>query len=403
MLNLADPAVHAQLDLRQEWDRLRREEPVSWHEPVGTQPGFWVLTRHSDLVNVYRDRGFTSERGNMLDTLLTGGDTGAGQMIAVSDGRRHAELRKLVAQAFSPRALKAVEQSVRSSTMSLVRQAAQRGEVDFAAEVAAQIPLTAICDLLGVPEADRQQLLGLTSGSLGSHGEHDRRRTWAARNELLVYFSGLAARRRERPLPDVTSLLANALIDGKPLTEAEVILNCYSIILGGDETGRMAMVGAAAAFVEHPEQWHRLVHGSTEIETAVEEVLRWTTPAMHSGRTATEDVMVGDRKIQAGEIVSLWNIAANFDEREFDDPERFELRRAPNRHLAFGFGPHFCIGAYLARVEIAAMLTAMRDAVVSVEPIGRPTKISSNFLHGFSTMPVRLTARGILAGGGRTT
>jgi cytochrome P450 len=155
----------------------------------------------------------------------------------------------------------------------------------------------------------------------------------------------------------------------------------------------MAMAGAAAAFADHDEQWHLLGDGGCEIETAVEEVLRWTTPAMHSGRTATEDVMVGDRRIRAGEIVSLWNIAADFDEREFSDPERFELGRVPNRHLAFGFGPHFCIGAYLARVEIAAMLTAMRETVVSVESLGTPTRIWSNFLHGFSSMPVRLTAR----------
>ncbi len=148
-------------------------------------------------------------------------------------------------------------------------------------------------------------------------------------------------------------MLATGTLEGKPLTMDEIVVNCYSLILGGDETSRLSMTGAVAAFLEHPHQWRALLKGEVEVSTAVEEVLRWTTPAIHFGRSALEDVPVGDRgqEIKAGDIVTLWNTSANMDEEVFADPGRFDLARTPNKHIAFGYGPHFCLGAYLGRAR----------------------------------------------------
>jgi cytochrome P450 len=211
-----------------------------------------------------------------------------------------------------------------------------------------------------------------------------------ARNELLLYFSELAEDRREDPRDDVVSVLATARIDGEPLSEQEIVLNCYSVIIGGDETSRLSMICAVKELIEHPEQWRRLKAGEVAVESAVEEVLRWVTPGMHFGRRALADVELAGRTVRAGDVVTLWNSSANFDEEVFERPEVFDLGRAPNKHVSFGYGPHFCLGAYLGRAEIHAMLTALRTHVERVEPTGQARPIHSNFLHGYSSLPVSL-------------
>jgi cytochrome P450 len=179
-------------------------------------------------------------------------------------------------------------------------------------------------------------------------------------------------------------------VDGVRLTDDEVMLNCYSLILGGDETTRLAMVGAVQALIEHPEQWRALKDGSISTASATEEILRWTAPAMHVGRTATEDVDLHGHRIRAGDIVTGWVISANFDETVFANPRTFDLARAPNRHLTFSYGPHFCLGVHLARLEIRALLEALCSTVDRIEAAGTPRPIFSNFLRGFSSLPVRM-------------
>ncbi|MFC7307916.1 cytochrome P450 [Streptomyces monticola] len=390
-MDLADPALHAQEDLSRVWRQLRTQDPVHWQPARGTRPGFWVLTRYDDVAAAYRDADrFRSDRGNVLDTLLGGGDPAARQMLPLTDGARHAALRGALMRAFSPRALAGVVDSIRAASRELLTEFLAKEECDFAQDVAGQLPLRAICDLLDVPRADRQRLLAMTSSALGSHSEQGLRQdSWVSKGEILLYFSDLAARRRRSPQDDIVSLLTQIQVEGGPLSDEEVILNCYSLIIGGDETTRLALVGGVAALLEHPGQWAAYTAGNVATEHAVEEVLRWTTPTLHAGRTAGEDLMLHGRAIKAGDVVTLWNASANRDEEVFHEPDALRLDRTPNRHLTFAYGSHFCLGAFLARAEIGAVLSDMRELVGEMEAAGPARRLYSNFLGGLGSLPVR--------------
>ncbi len=394
-MNLTDPQTFDDHDLTGYWQRLRSTEPVHWHPPTGDQPGFWVLSRYADIMAVYRDNEtFTSERGNVLDTLLAGGDSAAGSMLPVTDGHRHRELRKIILRAFSPRTLDRISGKVRENTRQLVAEAVERGECDFAEDIASRIPMGTISDLLGVPAADRDFLLSMTKSALSSDTRDvDEWEAIAARNEILLYFGDLLEVRRKSTGDDVLSMLAEGEIDGRKLSDDEIVLNCYSLIIGGDETSRLTMIDSIGTLSRHPEQWHMLREGDVDVAGAAEEVLRWASPTMHFGRTCTTDTEIAGTPIAAGDIVTLWHSSANRDETVFDAPETFALDRTPNKHLAFGYGPHFCLGAYLARVEICELLSALRTYTESFEIAGPAQRIHSNFLTGFSRLPVRFERR----------
>ncbi|MFI7394903.1 cytochrome P450 [Streptomyces tendae] len=394
--DLTDPHTFLAPDaeLVKMWRRTRSHNPVYWHRVQGRAvPGFWVLSRYHDVMEVYRDsKRFTSQYGNVLATLLEGGDSAAGKMLAVTDGRRHRDLRNVMLKAFAPRVLEPVVAKVRERTDRLVRRAVEAGDCDFAKDVAEHIPMATIADLLGVPAGDREDLLALTKEALSTDddsGSADE--AVVARNELLFYFAQLAAVRRKDPRDDVLSVLTTSTVNGEPLTEQEIILNCYSIIIGGDETSRLSMISGMRALMEHPQQWRRLTSGDVGVDSAVEEILRWASPAMHFGRRAREDAEIGGRLLRAGDVVTLWISSANYDEDVFADPGTFDLGRTPNKHVAFGYGPHFCPGAYLGRAEIAAMLLALRTHVGDAVPNGPARPIHSNFLHGYSSLPISLT------------
>ncbi|SCK30695.1 Cytochrome P450 [Streptomyces sp. SceaMP-e96] len=393
-VNLADPQTFHRQDLTDFWKRLRADSPVHWHPPMEEQPGFWVVSRYADIMSVYRDNtNFTSEHGNLLVTLLAGGDSAAGQMLAVTDGHRHRELRKIMLTAFSPRSLDRISERVRDNTRKLVVEAVERGECDFAEEIASRIPMGTIADLLGVPAEDRDFLLTLTKAALSSDAEGvDELDALMARNEILLYFGELVEQRRKSPADDVISVLACGEIDGRQLTEDEMVLNCYSLIIGGDETSRLSMIDSVFTLARHPEQWCMLRDGDTALGTATEEVLRWATPAMHFGRTCLADTEVGGVRIAAGDIVTLWHSSGNRDEAVLEDPYTFTLSRSPNKHMTFGYGPHFCLGAHLARVEVSELLDALRTFTRGFEITGPPQRIHSNFLTGFSSLPVRFDA-----------
>ncbi|GAB2658856.1 cytochrome P450 [Saccharopolyspora gloriosae] len=393
-IDLTDPQTFLDLDPIDMWRRFRAERPVHRHRAIGGAPGFWAVTRHADLMSVYRDnKRFTSERGNVLATLLQGHDSAAGKMMAVTDGPRHKAIRKLVLESFSPRVLKHVVGGIHERTRALLDQALELGSFDFATDVADHVPIGTIGDLMDIPQADRPPLVRWNTLTLSRHSSDEAAEDeLMARNEILMYFSDLARRRRRKPGEDVISALATGLVDGEPLSEDEIVFNCYSLILGGDESSRMSSIGAVKAFSEFPEQWRALKAGEADVESATEEVLRWTTPAMHFGRRALQDVPVGDQIVEAGDVVTLWNSSANFDEAVYTEPERFDLARESNKHLAFGFGPHFCIGAFLGRAHVGAMLEGLRDRVADVQVAGEPKRLYSNFVHGFSSLPVEFTA-----------
>jgi cytochrome P450 len=394
-VDLADPRTHAEHDLTEYWRALRDTRPVHHHAPRGNRPGFWVVTRYDDILQVYRDNvAFTSERGNVLVTLLAGGDSAAGQMLAVTDGPKHRDLRKILLKAFSPRALSDVAGKVRRNTRELVAEAVERGECDFALDIASRIPMATISDLLDVPQQDRDFLLTQTKLALSADsGEVSERDSAMARNEILLYFGDLVDERREQPGEDVISVLAASTIDGEELSPDDIVLNCYSLIIGGDETSRLSMIDAVVTLAGAEEQWRALRAGEVPMETAVDEVLRWASPTMHFGRTAVTDVRIGGELVRAGDVVTLWHSSGNRDERAFAEPHAFDLARTPNKHMTFGYGPHFCLGSYLAKVEIAELLEALREFTSGFELTAPPSRIHSNFLTGFSSAPVRFAPR----------
>ncbi|WP_225829851.1 cytochrome P450 [Streptomyces sp. NK08204] len=395
-LDFADPRLHAERDLTEVWRHLRARQPFHWQPPREDRPGFWVVSRYADAMAVYRDKEhFTTERGNALENLMIGGDPAAGSMLAVTDGPKHTRLRNVLNAAFAPKTLARIRRSLRRSIDDALAAALDKGECDFVRDVAASIPLGAICDLLGVPDADRQYLLDRTSHAWSSdHADASAEATWQAKSELLLYFSDVAATRRGTDADDVISLLANCRLDGEPISDRDLMANCYGLIIGGDETGRHAISSGLKALIEHPAQWRALKDGTADLATAADEVLRWTVPSLHSGRTATADVEVNGRPVKAGDIVTVWTSSANRDAEVFADPDRFTLDRRPNKHLTFAFGSHICLGHNLARIEVEEVLGALRALVSSAEQTGPEQWIYSSILHGMSSLPVALTPEG---------
>lgn len=392
-VDLSSPAQHAERDFTAIWRLLRDEAPVLWH-PAG-EGGFWVVTRYADAAAVLRDSAaYTSARGNVLATLLAGGDPAGGQMIVVSDGPRVLAIRRRLLAAFTPAALHALAERINHKARMLVQAAVDRGACELSKDVAEHIPLAAICDLLLIPEPDRRPLLAHARACLAAESadatETDAR---VARNEILMYFARMAMKRKGAPGDDVFGILLQLTRESLQLSQQELLLNSYSLLLGGDETSRLALVGAVKALAEWPGEWQRLQRGEVSVESAVEELLRFTTPAMHAGRTATAPQELAGRTIFAGQIVTVWNCSANFDAAEFAEPHRLDLGRRPNRHLTFGLGHHFCLGAQLARIELGALLNALLATTDSIELAGTPRRLYSNFLGGYAKLPVRLLPR----------
>jgi cytochrome P450 len=389
-IDLTDPRTFQRDDLLEMWRAFRSRSPVHWHRPGDGTPGFWALSRYPDAVAVYRDtEHFVSAGGTVLTTLLAGGDSAAGKMLEVTDGVRHREIKAVMQRSFSPRVISRTTERVRERTRQLIAEVTGAGEFDFARRVAEQLPIGTIADLMDLPAADRPMLLRCNKLALSSDtGTTTPLESISARNEILLYFADLVAARRRNPGDDVVSALAQATINGAPLREDEVVYNCYSLIIGGDESSRVAATGSVLALHQHPGEWRALLDGSVPVEAATEEALRWTTPAMHFGRRAGADVMLSGVRIQAGDIVTLWNTSANFDETEFAEPGQFRFGRRPNRHLALGHGPHFCLGAFLGRAELSALLSCLRETVAGIEVTGAPRRIYSNFLFGYSSLPV---------------
>ncbi|MCP3820196.1 cytochrome P450 [Streptomyces sp. A3M-1-3] len=389
-LDLTDPATFVRNDPYEFWHRVRGESPVYWHPSPGGQPGFWVVAGYDDVLSCHGNwKQLSSARGNVLDVLLRGGDSAGGKMLAVTDRPRHQHLRNLMLRAFSPRVLGAVAKRVEERAADLVGQVTELGSFDFASEVAEHIPMNTICDLLSIPGRDRKQLLLWSKAALASEDpEGAELDAVEARNEIVLYLMELAFERRSNPGDDVISMIAGAEVDGRPLTPEEVALNCYSLVLGGDESSRMTAISTVLAFTRYPDQWRGLREGTIDLDTAVEELLRWSTPSMHFGRTALCDFSLGGQQLRAGDIVTFWTTSANNDETVFADPRTLDLSRRPNKHLTFGHGPHFCVGAALGRAELRALLRSLVMSVEEIELDGVPERIYSNFLYGYSSLPV---------------
>ena len=380
---------------------LREHAPVHWHEePDG--PGFWVITKLADITACNRDAAsFSSsqELGGVVG--LEGpleappGTEAAGSMMLFMDPPDHTRYRKLVNRGFTPRMIAALETHVRELTAGILDEAIAKRDCDFVVDIAAELPLEVIAELLGVPREDRHKLFDWSNRMVGSEDPEylvDQSLVAEAQLEMFMYAQQLAEQRRADPRDDIVTTLLQAEVDGDTLSELDFNLFFMLLSVAGNETTRNAIAHGMNAFLEHPDQYERLAADPAGlIGTATEEILRWASPVMYFRRNARQDVTLGDVTIKAGEKISLWYISANRDEDVFDDPFRFDIGRDPNPHIAFGGGgPHFCLGAQLARLEIRVLFEELVARVPRVEQLGAPDRLRSNFIGGIKHLPVRL-------------
>lgn len=397
-LDLTDPGLYLSGDVHAVFAELRRTPGLFWQAEAGG-PGFWAVTRYADALPVYRDtHAFTTTRGILLKPGRGRPEPGSGRMLVMTDPPRHTELRRVLNRYFSPRTVAGLEARLRRDVEELLDRALAAGRCDFVSEVAARVPVSVICEMLGVPEADRARVHELTGIAFSSADPayrvsgSERMSAGRAHTEILGYFAGLLRRRRDAPGEDIVSLLATAEVDGERLDDHEVLLDCDNLIVGGNETTRHAAAGGLLALLEHPDQLERVRADGALLEPMVEEVLRWTSPATHVMRGTLRPVEVAGQAITPGQDVVIWNISANRDEAAFERPHRFDVSRSPNRHLALGVGEHFCLGAALARMELRVLFAALLGRTRTIELAGQPQRLRSNMLTGYRALPVRLAA-----------
>lgn len=391
--DLSDPLLYESGKAFAVWRRLRAERPVCRVVRPGGAP-FWAVLSHELVVQVLSQPAVYSSTGGMrLDADETATAAGAGRMMVISDPPRHGKIRRIMSSAFTPRTVRRLERNMRTTVTGLLQDALTSEICEFT-EVAARLPLSVICDLLGVPRADWDFMLSRTMTAFGvgdRAGATDAAAAAVAHTELFQYYDELMRERRRSPKDDIISALVHGTIDGEPLTSTEVVLNCNGLISGGNETTRHATLGGLLAFIENPDQWTLLRERPELLPGAVQEVLRYTSPAMHLLRTATQDTEIGGEHIRAGDRITLWLASANRDDRVFADPDTFDITRLPNRHLTFAHGPHHCIGANLAATELTIMFDELTRRVERAELAGPIRRMRSNLIGGLESLPVSLT------------
>ncbi|GAA2637775.1 cytochrome P450 [Actinomadura fulvescens] len=390
-INLVQPGLYSHGDPFTQWKWLRANDPVHRHPPTEL-PGFWALTRYDDIREAYNDHEtFSSAHGILLRPDEHGADPGGGRTLALTDPPRHRQLRGLVNEWFAVRAVRALENDMADIAQNVVERALEAGSCDFVTDIAARVPLYVICRMMGIPESDWEYMYTLTSQAFAADDALTRR---IAHLEILGYFDKLREARAADPGDDLVSVLATAEVDGARLDPQDVILNCDNLFVGGTENTRIAAAGGMLAFLEHPDQWRALVEDPSLLNSAVEEVLRWTSTATHIMRTATRPVTLHDRRIAAGDKVVFWLPSANRDESVFDEPDRFDIARKPNRHLALGFGEHFCLGSMLARVELRLLYRELLTRSPHLTLDGQPKLLDSIVVNGPERLPVAFGPQG---------
>jgi cholest-4-en-3-one 26-monooxygenase len=376
---------------------LRRHDPAYWHEEADG-PGFWAITRHEDCVTVNRDaqRFSSSRKGTFLWETPEDQLEQQRLMMVTMDPPLHTRYRRLVNKGFTPRMIGELQQSIHGVADEIIDGICESGSADFVIDVAAELPLVVLAELLGVPPEDRSKMFDWSNRMIGREdAEYQGDQAVADENaalaatELFGYANELYEHKRAAPGEDLMSVLTQVELDGERLSELELDLFFMLLAVAGNETTRNLMSGAMVAFSQFPDQWERLRDDRTLLPTAVEEMLRFVTPVMNFRRQATEDVELGGKRIKAGDKVVFFHVSANRDESVFDDPDRFDVARKPNPHMAFGGGgPHFCLGANLARMEIIVMMEHLLDRLPDIRVEGPVERLQSNFINGVKHLPV---------------
>ena len=370
------------------WQAMARADEVVWSGPGSSPHGFWSVFSYDACRSVLAPTApFTSEYGMMIGFDAKHPDRSGGRMLVVTDGAHHTRLRQLITPFLSKAMATTLDAFVEREVRSILAGPLAAGGADIARQVGPMLPAAVVCEILGVPERDRERLIDLTNHAFGgSDSTFDRMTPSESHSEILMYFHELVAARRRVPGDDLVSTL---VADGR-LGTRDVLVNCDNVLIGGNETTRHAITGCFHALATAPSTLDRLRAEPALLPTAVEEVVRWTSPAMHVLRVARQDVEVAGRTLPEGSVVAAWLPAANRDERVFDRPHEFVPDRHPNRHLGFGTGPHHCLGAALARAELAVLLRVLAEKVRSVRLAGQPRWLRGNLTQGYVRLPVEL-------------
>jgi len=396
-LDLTDPDIYAVRVPVEEFAELRRTAPVSW---VPQQPGttgfddggYWAVTRHADVVEVSRNSDVYSTWEN---TALIRFNPGMPRerielqrfVLLNIDPPQHTKLRAIVSRGFTPRAISNLRDALTDKADKIVRNAMENGSGDFVTDVACELPLQAIAELLGVPQDDRHKIFDWSNQMIGYDDPEYEEEPLAAAMELLSYGMSMAEDRKRCPMDDIVTKLVTAEIDGEHLTIDEFGFFVILLAVAGNETTRNSITHGMLAFLDHPEQWE--LYKATRPRTAADEIVRWATPVTVFQRTAKADTTLGGQDIRAGQRLGLFYRSANFDEDVFDHPERFDINRSPNPHLGFGgSGAHFCLGANLARLQIDLIFNAIADRMPGIRKLEQPRRLRSGWLNGVKELKV---------------
>jgi cytochrome P450 len=405
-LDITDPDVYRSGVPHATFERLRRDDPISWWEEREGS-GFWAVTRYRDIVELNRDfKTYTSRKGIRLEE-MDDEELEARKTMMEMDPPEHTRLRRLVQGGFTRRMVASYEEAIRALAIELLDEVLPRRRFDFTVDVARQLPLRMLGRLLGAPEEDYDWLVMHGDAMIGNTDPEfteyvvDQTDTEAYRLmpfrspsgiELFEYGQRLADARRANPKHDVVTQMLAPTMDGEPLTDLEFKNFFALMVAAGNDTTRYTMSGGLLALLDHPDQLQLLQERPELMPTAIEEILRWTSVTMHFRRTATHDTEVHGKRIRAGDKVVLWWISGDFDDAQFPDPFRFDITRDPNEHLAFGRGgPHRCIGEWLARLEIRVTLEELLPRLAGIEVAGPIERMRSNFISGIKHLPVEVS------------
>lgn len=387
------------------FSKLRRDAPVYWNEePEPEEPGFWSLTRYEDVLAVSKNPElFSSAVGGHQISYPPGVEFSQATRAIVAnmiglDPPEHNAYRKLVSPGFRPKAVDGLEERIRAIVTRAIDAVAARGRCELVSEVAAELPVAVLADLLGIPDQDRRKLfewsnrlVGLQDPEVMANVE-DALGTFA---EVFAYGKALVEERRRHPTKDLMDIMAHGEVDGERI-EGEMLDGFFLLlVIAGNETTRNSIAGGVQVLAEHPDQRRLLIEDPSLIPGAVEEILRWVSPVIHFRRTATADTEIRGQTIREGDKVVMWYPAANNDEEVFEDPYRFDILRTPNEHMAFGAGQHFCLGARLARLQLKIMFEELLRRLPDIAIDGEVKRFRSYFISGFRQMPVRFTPESV--------
>nr|WP_245721288.1 cytochrome P450 [Nocardia pseudovaccinii] len=401
--DVTDPDIYAERVPVEEYAELRRTAPIWWNpQPpeIGGfhDEGFWVVSKYADVKEVSRRSDVFSTFENTaiprFNDDITREQIELQRFVLLNmDAPQHTKLRKIISRGFTPRVINGLKAELQTRAEAIVKEAAENGTGDFVTQVASELPLQAIAELIGIPQEDRRKVFTWSNDMTGYDDPESTADPVAASAEVLGYAYQMAAARKECPADDIVTKLIEADVDGDELTPEEFGFFVIMLAVAGNETTRNAITHGMAAFLEHPDQWE--LFKKQRPATAADEIIRWATPVTSFQRTALEDTELGGVQIKKGQRVVMLYRSANFDEEVFENPEKFDIMRKDNQHLSFGgTGAHFCIGANLARMEVDLIFKAIADAMPDITKLGDPKRLRSGWLNGVKEFQVDYKASG---------